>query len=85
MYQLRIVKSALKEMEELPIKVNREIGKEIEALADNPRPNGCKKLKAEKEYLWRIRVGNYRVIYSIEDVIKIIEIRKVGHRKEIYK
>jgi phage-related protein len=48
MYQLRIVKSALKEMEELPIKVNREIGKEIEALADNPRPNGCKKLKAEK-------------------------------------
>lgn len=56
----------------------------IDELAVNPRPVGCKKLKGEKEYLWRVRVGDYRIIYKIEDVVKVIEIRKVGHRKNIY-
>ena len=56
----------------------------IDSLADDPRPHGCKKLKGEKEYLWRIRVGEYRVIYMIDDEIKVIDVRKVGDRKNIY-
>jgi len=53
-------------------------------LAENPRPAGCKKLKGTHEDLWRIRIGNYRVIYTINDTIQIIDIQKIGHRKDIY-
>jgi len=42
------------------------------------------KLKGEKEYLWRVRSGNYRIIYLITDSIQVVEIRKVGHRKNVY-
>ncbi len=68
----------------LPAKSGKQISKAIDALAEDPRPQGCKKLKGEEEYMWRIRVGNYRILYTIEDLIKIIEIRRVGHRKDIY-
>ncbi|MGQ0738021.1 MAG: type II toxin-antitoxin system RelE family toxin [Bacteroidota bacterium] len=48
-------------------------------------PGGVKKLKGEKEDLYRIRSGDYRIIYSIEDKIRIVDIRKIGHRKDIYR
>ena len=83
-YSISIRKQALKELEELPIKAGRQISKAIDHLSEQPRPAGCKKLKGEKEDLWRIRIGDYRVIYTIEDVIKIVEIRKIGHRRDIY-
>ena len=83
-YFLLVSKQALKELEKLPQKSNRKISTSIDALSENPRPDGCKKLKGEKDILWRIRVGDYRVIYSIEDEIKIVQIRKVGHRKDVY-
>ncbi|MGA0557011.1 type II toxin-antitoxin system RelE family toxin [Larkinella sp. VNQ87] len=54
----------------------------IKALADNPRPFGCKKLKGRKGY--RIRVGDYRVVYEINDGILVVLIIDVGHRREIY-
>ena len=84
MYKLIISKIALKELDSLSKNINTPIVEAIDNLAVNPRPTGSKKLKGEKEYLWRIRVGNYRVIYLIEDEIKIVEIRKIGHRKDIY-
>lgn len=83
-YAIRISKQALKELERLPEKEIRKISAAINNLSDNPRPSGCKKLKGEKEYLWRIRVGNYRIIYSIEEDVKIIDVRKIGDRKNIY-
>jgi len=84
MYTIRFKKSAEKELERLPNQMIRRIGKAIDALADNPRPLGSKKLEGQKESLWRIRIGDYRVIYLVEDVIKIVEIRRIGHRKDIY-
>jgi len=69
-YRITIRKQALKELEHLPKKDNQQISKVIDGLKDNPRPQGCKKLKGETEYMWRIRVGNYRVLYTIEDEIK---------------
>jgi len=83
-YQITIRKKALKELELLPKKTNEKIVLVIDALSENPRPQGCKKLKGEEEYLWRIRVGDYRIIYTIEDSIKIIDIRRIGHRRNIY-
>jgi mRNA interferase RelE/StbE len=83
-YKIAIRKQALKELEHFPARVNNTISKDIDALATNPRPKGCKKLKGEFENLWRIRSGDYRIIYSIDDEIKIIDVRKIGHRKNIY-
>ena len=84
MYVIRFKKSAEKELERLPIQAIKRISKAIDALTENPRPTGSKKLEGQKESLWRIRVGDYRVIYQIEEVIKIVEIRRIGHRKDIY-
>lgn len=83
-YTISIRKEALKELAVLPKKSVAQIKTAIDTLADNPRPAGCKKLKGQQESLWRIRVGDYRVIYAIEDAIKVVNIRKVGHRKDIY-
>ena len=58
-YAIQIRKKALKELEALPIKVNQQIVAAIDSLSDNPRPKGSLKLQGEKEYLWRIRVGEY--------------------------
>jgi mRNA interferase RelE/StbE len=84
MYFITFKKSAEKEFEKLPSQVIRRISTAIDALSNNPRPAGSKKLEGQKESLWRIRIGDYRVIYLVEDVIKIVEIRRIGHRKDIY-
>ncbi len=57
----------------------------IESLAENPYPTGCKKIKASDENLYRIRQGDYRIIYCIKEKIQIVEVRRIGHRRNIYK
>jgi mRNA interferase RelE/StbE len=63
---------------------NQNIVVAIDKLAEDPRPDGVKKLKGE-DNAYRIRVGDYRIIYTIEDVIKIVEIQRIRHRKDAYK
>ncbi len=82
-YSLRIKKSAEKELKSIPNPDLKRIVHEIQELAKNPRPHGCEKLDGEEQY--RIRQGNWRVIYSIQDDGKIVEIFKIGHRREIYR
>lgn len=84
MYRITFKKSAEKELERLPVRAIKRISKAIDELSSNPRPAGSKKLEGQKESLWRIRTGDYRVIYLVEDVIRIVEIRRIGHRKDIY-
>ena len=84
MYKITIKKTAVKELDALPKKTVVVITKAILQLAITPRPSGCKKLKGSYLEIWRIRIGNYRIIYSIDDEIKIIDVQKVGHRKDIY-
>lgn len=84
MYRISFRKSAEKEFEKLPSTFVKRISPAIDKLSENPRPPGSKKLQGQKENLWRIRIGDYRVVYLIEDTIKIVEVRKVGHRKDIY-
>ena len=84
MYQVRLARDAEKELNRLSSTIVKRIFPAIKSLAENPRPRGCKKLKGLDEDLWRIRVGDYRVVYVIEDSIKIVEVKKIGHRKEIY-
>ncbi|MDP2386900.1 MAG: type II toxin-antitoxin system RelE/ParE family toxin [Bacteroidota bacterium] len=84
MYTITIKKSAAKELEALPKKQVITITAAILQLAMSPRPQGCKKLKGSYLPLWRIRIGDYRVVYSIDDVISVIDVQKVGHRKDVY-
>ena len=84
MYKIVIKKAAAKELEVLPKKVIAVITNAILELANTPRPAGCKKLKGSSVALWRIRIGDYRVIYIIDDEIKIIDVQKVGHRRDVY-
>ena len=84
MYQIIVSSSAEKDLEKLPVSALRKIEVAIDHLAIEPRPVGCKKLKGQNEDLWRIRVGDYRVVYSITDKIQIVDIRRVRHRKDVY-
>ncbi|MFY8184706.1 MAG: type II toxin-antitoxin system RelE family toxin [Bacteroidia bacterium] len=84
MYKITIKKTAAKELSTLPKKVIVTVTQAILGLATTPRPAGCKKLKGSINALWRIRIGDYRVIYIINDEIKIIDVQKVGHRRDIY-
>ncbi len=70
-------------MNVLPTKVHSRITKHLLALSNNPRPFGIKKLFGREEY--RIRIGNYRILYTINEKEKKVEIVSVGHRKEVYR
>jgi mRNA interferase RelE/StbE len=82
-YTVQFVRSARKDLERLPDAVLQRVFPRIEALADTPRPAGCRKLRGAKD-LWRIRVGDYRVVYQIDDGILLVEVRTVGDRKDVY-
>ena len=82
-YRIEITKSAAKELSRIPKKDLRLIVSRIQALADDPRPSDSKKLCAEEKY--RIRQGNYRVLYLIEDDILIIYVIKIAHRRKVYR
>ncbi|HTP65868.1 MAG TPA: type II toxin-antitoxin system RelE/ParE family toxin [Geobacteraceae bacterium] len=82
-YKIFIKKSAARELEGIAGKVLMKLLARIEALAEEPRPPGVEKLAGVD--LWRIRQGNYRIIYSIEDAILTVWIVKVGHRREVYR
>jgi mRNA interferase RelE/StbE len=82
-YTVFVERYAQKQILKLDKKIIPIIKSAIAGLAENPRPYGYKKLKGEEAY--RIRVGDYRVIYEINDTIVIITVVSVGHRKNIYK
>lgn len=82
MYQLLIEKRVQKQLERIPEPDYSKIKKSILDLAKNPRPVGCKKLKGRDGF--RIRQGNYRIIYEVKDHILTVLIVAAGHRKDIY-
>ena len=83
-YSVVYSKTALREIKSLPQLYARKIYEKTAMLAENPRPIGCKKLVGSKEEIWRIRIGDYRILYTIDDQIKIVDIRRIGHRRDIY-
>ena len=82
-YKIQIKPSAVKELEKLPGKDLQKIISKIKSLSGDPRPPGCEKLSGDEKY--RIRQGNYRIVYAIEDDILIVFVVKIGHRRDIYK
>jgi len=83
MFEIVIPHPVGKQIKKLPKKIHERVLKQIERLAGNPRPLNCKKLMGEE--LFRIRVGDYRVIYAIDDAHRHVVIARVGHRREVYR
>ncbi|MDR3236609.1 MAG: type II toxin-antitoxin system RelE/ParE family toxin [Prevotellaceae bacterium] len=84
MYKVRVNKQILKSLDKIPIYYLLRIKEAVNHLAENPRPFGSVKL-ADSENAYRIRVGVYRIIYSIADDVLIVEIVKIDHRRSVYK
>jgi len=82
-YSITFARSARKELEVLPNILISRIFSKIEALSIEPRPNGCRKLQGYTN-LWRIRIGDYRVIFSIDDESESVDIIAVRHRRKAY-
>jgi len=82
-YKILVAEQAIKDLEKLPGKIRRQILEKIDSLADNPRPPGSEKLQGAD--LYRIRSGDYRVIYKIKDDNLIVLVVRIGHRKGIYR
>ena len=82
-YSLEIMHSAQKELDALDDPLFARIDRKILALADDPRPVGSKKLKGYKDF-WRIRIGDWRVVYIVDDAAKLVSITRVAHRGEVY-
>lgn len=82
-WQIEIARDARKELERLPAQIQIRISKAILALEENPFPHGCKKLKNRDGF--RIRVGDYRILYFADTKLKQIAVGVIGHRREVYR
>lgn len=84
MYRVLLERSAERDLSRLSPELHDRAIVAIRALAQNPRPPGCRKLAGSKND-WRIRVGDYRVVYEIADAIRIVRVNRVRHRREVYR
>jgi mRNA interferase RelE/StbE len=82
-YKVFIRRRAQKELAQLPDAAYRRAKSAIRRLAKNPRPHGCQKLSGRDG--WRIRVGDYRVIYEIDDAQQTVTVLHIGHRRDVYR
>jgi mRNA interferase RelE/StbE len=82
-YAVEIKLSARKELDALPDNVLSRVIRKMDSLGQQPRPAGCKKLKGYKDQ-WRLRVGDWRVVYIIDDAAKLVSITRIAHRRDVY-
>jgi mRNA interferase RelE/StbE len=83
-YKIQLKRSVVKALKSLPRREIKKIGKKIDSLGQNPVPKDSKKIKGEKD-LYRVRVGDYRILYFFQNLALTILVIRVGHRKDIYK
>jgi mRNA interferase RelE/StbE len=83
-YEVYIEKAAENDLKRLPTTTFHRIILQIKSLAENPRPSSCRKLTGSKND-WRIRIGDYRVLYEIDEKVKAVRIMRVRHRREVYR
>jgi mRNA interferase RelE/StbE len=82
-YRLLIKPSAAKELEGLPLKDRKRVARRLQRLGSDPRPTGAEKLSGQDKY--RLRQGDHRVLYSVDDAALTVVIVKMGHRREVYR
>ena len=84
MYEVYLERSAENDLKRLPTSVFHRIIPQIKSLAESQRPSGCRKITGSK-YDWRIRIGDYRILYEIDEKAKAVRIMRVRHRREVYR
>ena len=84
-YEVRVSEGATRELAKLPIKVQRPTWEHIQALGDDPRPRNAKPLTDPFRGIWRLKVREYRVSYTIDDQAQVVYVWRVGHRSTFYK
>ena len=84
MYEVHLERAAENDLKRLTTSTFHRIIPQIRALAENPRPSGCRKLAGSKND-WRIRIGDYRVLYEIDEKAKAVRVMRVRHRREAYR
>jgi len=82
-YRVDVLRSAEKDVEALALKDRRRVASRMRALADDPRPRGSEKLSGEEKY--RLRQGDFRIVYLINDERSLVTVVKVGHRRDVYR
>jgi len=83
-HQVQIARRAIKSIEALPRKEQQRVRAAIDLLAQTPRPPGCVALAGETS-TYRVRVGDYRIVYEVHDAILLVQVVRVGHRREVYR
>jgi mRNA interferase RelE/StbE len=83
-YAVSIRPAAQRQFARLPAHIKKAVATEFEALADEPRPHGCRKLVGSAD-TYRVRVGDYRVVYQIDDGAHAVRVTVIGHRSEVYR
>ncbi len=83
-YEVKFATSAAKEFRSLPLELKRRVGAVIDRLSQDPRPPGVRKLVGH-ERLYRIRVGQYRVVYEVDDKEQLVRVTRIRHRREVYR
>ena len=84
MYRVLLERTVERDLSRLSSEMHDRVIAAIRALANNPRPPGCRKLAGSRND-WRIRVGDYRVVYEIADEIRVVRVNRVRHRREVYR
>ena len=84
MYEVVVERSAEKDLKRLSSEVRPRVASALRSLAANPRPPASRKLAGTK-HDWRMRVGDYRIIYEIADVIRVVRVQRIRHRREVYR
>ena len=84
MYDVYLERAAENDLKRLPASTFHRIVPQIKSLAENPRPSGCRKIAGSKND-WRIRIGDYRIIYEIDEKAGAVRVMRVRHRREVYR
>jgi len=82
-YSLAVRPRARRQLRALPDEMRTRVASEIDALSTDPRPYGAEKLSGT--LLWRIRIGDYRVVYAVDDAERVVTVVRIGHRREVYR
>jgi mRNA interferase RelE/StbE len=83
-YRVEIARRALKSLAALPRREQQRVRGAIDLLADTPRPPNCVAIRGEKS-TYRVRVGDYRIVYEVHDNVLLVQVVRIGHRREVYR
>ncbi len=84
-YRVEMAETARRDFRALEHAMQGRVAAAVNALADTPRPPGCKRMRGKSPDVWRIRVGDYRVVYEIRDNVLLVLVVAIGHRREVYR